>query len=288
MQTQRHQLLRQRSCQRFTLIEPFDRLGACCRFTLIELLVVIAIIVVLIALLLPGLQNAKERGKRVVCMNNLRQIGAGLTLYATNNNDSLPHNLVDYSWEGQMMFFERSPYNPNIGDTHPLGRLYEERYVGSMGTFLCPSTWIYNKDWFGLERNIAEAVKAAPGSGSVGHAFSTYSMNKRGRFENTEYCSGCAGPYGGEGGRGRFSASMAEGYLAVVDGVGMPTRGIPPGPAGSHLGGDGFPEGYSMLFFGGSVRFVRDQSRSLAREGGEFRNYSEWYPFWDLTQDTLP
>jgi len=289
MHKQRQQLLRQRSRQRFALIEPFDRLGACCRFTLIELLVVIAIIAVLIALLLPGLQHSKERGKRIVCMNNLRQIGTGLTLYATENNDSLPHNLVDYSWEGQMMFFQKSdPYTPTIGDTHPLGRLYEQGYVGSMSTFLCPSTWIYNKDWFGLERNKAEAIKAAPGSGTVGRAFSTYSMNKRGRFEDTGYCTGCPGPYGGEGGRGRFSASMAEGYLAVADGVGLPNRGIPPGPAGSHLGGDGFPEGYSILLFDDSVRFVRDQSRNLTREGGEFRNYSEWHTFWNLTQDTLP
>jgi hypothetical protein len=81
---------------------------------------------------------------------------------------------------------------------------------------------------------------------------------------------------------------MAEGYLAVVDGVGMPNRGIPPGPAGSHLGGDGFPEGYSMLLFDDSVRFVRDPSRTLTLDGGQFRNYSEWHPFWDLTQDTLP
>jgi len=288
LRIQRHQLLRQRRRQRFALTAPFDRLGACCRFTLIELLVVIVIIAVLIALLLPALQHAKERGKRVVCMNNLRQIGTGLTLYATGNNDSLPHNLVDYSWEGQLMFFERSPYNSSIGDTHPLGRLYEQGYVSSMGTFLCPSTWIYNRDWFGLERNIAEAVKAAPGSGTVGRAFSTYSLNRRGRKDATEYDENKAGPYGGEGGRGRFSASMAEGYLAVADGVGLPDRGIPPGPAGSHLGGDGFPEGYSMLFFDNSVRFVRDQSRNLTLDGGQFHNYSEWHPFWDLTQDTLP
>ena len=43
-----------------------------------------------------------------------------------------------------------------------------------------------------------------------------------------------------------------------------------------------------MLLFDDSVRFVRDPSRTLTLDGGQFRNYSEWHPFWDLTQDTLP
>lgn len=288
MRIQRNQLLRQRRRQRFALTERFDRLGACCRFTLIELLIVIAIIGILVAMLLPALQHAKEKGKRVVCMNNLRQIGTGLTLYATSFNDSLPHNLVDYSWEAQLMFFERTPYVSSVGDTHPLGSLYEQGYVSSMGTFLCPSAWIHNKDWFGLERNIAEAVKAAPGSGTVGRAFSTYSLNVRGRKDATEYDENKTGPYGGEGGRAKFSESLAGQYLAAADGVGMPSRGSPPEPAGSHLGGDGFPEGYNILFFDGSVRFVRDMSRTLTLDAGEFRNYAEWHPFWDRTRDTLP
>jgi prepilin-type N-terminal cleavage/methylation domain-containing protein len=64
--------------------------GGITAFTLIELLVVVAIIAILAALLLPALSEARERGRRTVCMNNLRQNTLAFTLYADVNDNQLP------------------------------------------------------------------------------------------------------------------------------------------------------------------------------------------------------
>ena len=108
-------------CSRFLLRRVKIRI-----FTLIELLIVIAIIAILAAMLLPALNKAREKAYSIACLNNLKQLGAGIAMYANESDDMLPYSTYcDPSVSSKPQFSYRPFYSArNIFECDNLGRLF--------------------------------------------------------------------------------------------------------------------------------------------------------------------
>lgn len=113
-------------------------------FTLVELLVVIAVIALLMAILLPALNRAREMGKRAVCLHHLQQLFIAWTMYADGNNDKIVRgDAGEYGWHpDETEWVLRDWGSPPMSieqqkESIMKGALY--RYTKSIDVYRCPT-----------------------------------------------------------------------------------------------------------------------------------------------------
>src|SRR4051812_30955711 len=101
-------------------------------FTLVELLVVIGIIALLISILLPALNKAREASQRTSCLSNLRQTHMAVLLYANANRDAAPLGYwTSYKQQNYMVW--------RLGQTVPIqfGLIWYAGLLKQPQTFYC-------------------------------------------------------------------------------------------------------------------------------------------------------
>jgi prepilin-type N-terminal cleavage/methylation domain-containing protein/prepilin-type processing-associated H-X9-DG protein len=115
-------------------------------FTLVELLVVISIIAILLAVMMPALNKARESGRLTVCKSQLRQFGLYLQLYAQANNDKVPQYVNgQYGYSDLAHYDLKRPFTTastgpivNKNTWAGIGHFYRLKFLTDPKVYYCP------------------------------------------------------------------------------------------------------------------------------------------------------
>jgi len=128
-------------------------------FTLVELLVVIGIIALLISILLPTLQRAREAGNKISCASNMRQLGMAIEMYTAEYKNTYPPAWFEDDWK---TVGTTPPYYGLAGHNVTWATLVRKYIIGGnaaksddprkgsdYGVFKCPSDVLERASWLG-------------------------------------------------------------------------------------------------------------------------------------------
>lgn len=126
-------------------------------FTLIELLVVVAIIALLISILLPSLQKARDLAKNVLCMSNVRPIGTGIAIY-TNDFSVIPAAYVENATMKFPSYWDNFWHTRLIRHGYLPGSIRDDGYCEINDVFHCPSVDLITEESLKASHGAAEGA----------------------------------------------------------------------------------------------------------------------------------
>ncbi|MBN2292195.1 MAG: DUF1559 domain-containing protein [Pirellulales bacterium] len=230
-------------------------------FTLVELLVVIAIIGILIALLLPAVQSAREAARRMQCANNLKQTGLAVHLFHDSRNMLPPCRIEDQylTWAALIMpYLEQVSMAEQWDDTRTYYDVVQPQSAREtiVAAYLCPS-----RDRSRSEMLVDYKDKGYPGAVSDYQA--SYATTSHGSFD-----------YEGEG---AFVAAKWPGFPSKKNGTVKGWYSL------TDL--DSITDGTSKTFMIGEITYLRAQAcPGYNGDGNGFVIAGPGYPIARYTQ----